>query len=631
MLMNRIFNILTACCLAASLLGCADFLGEKHGTSYGGLDAVSTPSALEASVMGIHTQLASSGFKAGAFNEFLSPGSGLHVWGLTTALENPQEKWSCGLKFTRFSKNPESYGSFKNLYKAIYQCNLLLKFTKESPVDPEYVRHIEGEVYFLRAMAYFHLVRLYGDVSLHLEAPESTGEIYKPRENFWTVYCQIIKDLNAAASMMRDYNEMVAVVGGNASGRVCDYAAIACRSKVYLTIGSLLSHPDDNFWINRTPDFSEIGVQTADDAFRLALADAEDVIVNGPFELCPDYKQLFRWTNPEDWQLKERIWAIPRSPEGGGAGSALTLWALPSHYNGTSAVSSYGRCRPDRWFFQKWCEAYPGAKGSGSNNSSIYVSSSDPRLDINIIHNSYPGENMAKKTCYPTDSKIYHTSASSMKAYGLPYFKKYYDPTFDNSAGNADFYVMRFAEVYLIAAEATANLYFTGANSYGKTAMGYVNVILKRARDSKGSLASAQPADWSAADFTDKQELLNAIFWERCFEMPFEQHEWFDTHRMGAKWIVENISKPKNVFLYAPEQDDFELEVEVDGAVVTEIREGYRTRYYGKTFRYDEDWNLVRKGLISAYPYDELVYNTCLDETLHDPLLGQNPKEVYWR
>ena len=127
----------------------------------------------------------------------------------------------------------------------------------------------------------------------------------------------------------------------------------------------------------------------------------------------------------------------------------------------------------------------------------------------------------------------------------------------------------------------------------------------------------------AALDFSTREELLDAIFWERCFEMPFEHHEYFDTHRMGARWIVENISKPKNIFLYQKEQEDYT----VDG----ETRNGYRTIYYGNDFRYDEDWTLVRKGLISAYPYDELIYNTSLDETKHDPNFGQNPQEVYWR
>ena len=621
--MNRIFTI-AILSLSVGLTACSDFLVERHSTSYEGKSMIATKTALESSILGIHRQIASSGFKTGAFCEYLAPGSGLAIWGNTGALTNPQEKWISLHKFTRFSRHPDNFNTFQSFYRTIYLCNHLLDLLVNSPVDENYVEEIKGEIYFLRAMAYFYLVRLYGDVTLNLTAPSSSDDetMYKPRENFWTVYCQIVKDLNLAEEKLRSFKRMVSVAGGNASGRVCNYAATACRSLVYLTIGTLLEHPDDNFWVGRTPDFTEIGISSPEDAFRLALADAENVIENGPFELCPDYRQLFRWIEPEDWQLKERIWAMPRSPESKDAGSGLTLWALPRCYNGTENVDNFGRCRPDRWFFQKWCETYGGVKGSGTSNSNIYVTCADPRMDVNLIYGSFMGQKKVED-CYPASSRLSSTSAFTLKSFGIPFYKKYYDPTFNNSDGNADLYVMRLAEVYLIAAEATANLHFTGANQYGKTAMDYVNVILARARRSVDGSPSREPADWQTGDFADKDALLTAIFWERCFEMPFEHHEYFDTHRMGAKWIVENISKPKNIFLYLKEQEDF-----TSGG---KEYMGYRSYLYGKTFRYDEDWTLVRKGLICGYPYDEIVYNPCLEETSTDPLRGQNPTEVFWR
>ena len=173
---------------------------------------------------------------------------------------------------------------------------------------------------------------------------------------------------------------------------------------------------------------------------------------------------------------------------------------------------------------------------------------------------------------------------------------------------------MRYAEVLLIAAEASANLSVSVSDNYANEAIMYVTRILQRARMStEDGVPSSQPADWTASDFKNNEELINAIFWERAFELIGEQHDWFDTHRMGAKWLTENIAKPKNVFLSEPEQ------------------EGLRDYNYGKGFRYDEDWTEVRKGLICAFPKDELILNTALDVNLHDPNLGQNPLEVFWR
>lgn len=433
--MKNIIRISTALAFAVMMMGCSWFLDEKLGTSYDRSSMISTPEALESAVLGIHHQMASSGFKDNPFCEFLATGSGMAIWGNTGAIDNPQQRWSSLLKFTRFANHPEAYSSFRNFYRTIYLCNHFLDIVKESPVDAEYVDKIVGEVYFLRAMAYFYLVRIWGDVSLHLEAPEgiSSEELYKPRENFWTVYCQIVNDLNLAEEKMRTYQEMQAITGLS-SGRVCNYAATACRSLVYLTIGTLLEHPDDNFWVNRTPDFSEIGINSSDDAFRLALADAENVIENGPFELENVYGDLFRWTEPSDWQSKERIWAMPRSPESNGAGSGLTMWALPNYYEGRENGSNFGRCRPCRWFFQRWCETYGGIKGTDVGyNDKIYVDCLDPRMKVNIIYNDYNGKSGSLAQCYPSKWRVKMDADYSLKTGGIPFYKKYYDPTFNNS------------------------------------------------------------------------------------------------------------------------------------------------------------------------------------------------------
>ena len=657
---NTFVRIFVTVLVCLSFAGCSDFLKERETTTYDGAALVNSPKSLESAVLGIHRQFALSGFKTGAFCEWLSPASGISHWSNTNALINPLKRWSCCLNFTRYANHPEAYDSFKSFYRTIYLCNHFLetmdkyasdvegKFKEEKDRD-YYIRcreEIRGEVLFIRAMAYFYLVRLYGDVSLYLDAPDSSDQIeYQARENFWTVYCQIVKDLDKAASQMRDFNRMCSISAsvaggttGNASGRVCRHSAVACRSLVYLTIGTLLDNSDDNFWVNRTPDFSEIGISTAEDAFRLALADAKKVIPTSdggvmdpelgatPFRLQEVYGDLFRWEEPQDWQSLERVWALPRAPESSDSGSALTMWALPNYYNGTSKVENFGRCRPDRWFFQKWCETYRGTKGTGANNSRIYVDCEDPRMKVNLVYNSYKGKLKEDGTpmltnCYPADNRIHPGDDNLMKYYGLPFYVKYYDKTFDNSMGNADFYLMRLAEVYFIAAEACAHL--------GETndAVAFVNHILTRARktrDADGKIVeAAEPRNWNPEDYPEKDQLVAAIFWERCFEMPFEHHDYFDTHRFGAQWIIDNISVPKNEFLYLAEQEDYYNE---EGERV----DGYRTTYYGSNFKYKTTVSEVRRGLISSYPYDELVYNTKLDETLQDPLNGQNPSEVCW-
>ena len=99
--------------------------------------------------------------------------------------------------------------------------------------------------------------------------------------------------------------------------------------------------------------------------------------------------------------------------------------------------------------------------------------------------------------------------------------------------------------------------------------------------------------------------------------MTGEQHEYFDTHRMGAKWLAEHVTKPANNFLDQPEQGDY------NG------KDGFKKLYYGYGGHsggkvYPELQSEVRKGLICPIPNDELVYNSAL--TLDD----QNPAEIFW-
>ena len=140
-----------------------------------------------------------------------------------------------------------------------------------------------------------------------------------------------------------------------------------------------------------------------------------------------------------------------------------------------------------------------------------------------------------------------------------PFFKKYLDPTYDANSGRADFYLMRYAEVYLIAAEAAANLSVQPMDRNWQKAFTYVENIHARARR---SVADGEPeAEWPKweedrflADKNPTESLVNAIFWERVYELYGEGHEFWDTHRMGATWLSENIAQPIVDFLLQPEQ-----------------------------------------------------------------------------
>ena len=151
---------------------------------------------------------------------------------------------------------------------------------------------------------------------------------------------------------------------------------------------------------------------------------------------------------------------------------------------------------------------------------------------------------------------------------------------------------MRYAEVLLFAAEAAASLSSSVGDTYAMKAKDYVEQIHYRARTSV--IPAATQPTWEGVDFETPQDLVNAIFWERVYELYGEGHEWFDTHRRGTKWFINNVIKPFNDHLELPEHS-------------------FMMSWYGDKSPFSEEEQDVRKGLFCAYSADDLMYNRALD------------------
>ena len=570
-----------------ALSSCSGFLEEKQTT--GLHDTIYTSEAmLEANIYGIISGFSGTYGITGEPMEFFSQASALTHWGGTSRLGKP--KWDSVLKFTQYSTNEVNNKYFQVIYKCIDYCNVLLANLPDSPIDESFKRQIEAEAKFYRGVLYFNAVRIWGDLPLRTEVITVENSTNCPRSSYSKVYAQIVDDFTDAAAGMRSPQE----VRDNYNGalRPDKFAPIAYLSSVYVTIGSLLSSQDDNFWDNskenRRPDFSSMGIITAEDAYRKALACAESLIpeseLRNPecrYQLVDKYSDLFHF-DPEyssiAYDNPEQIFALLYTPQSGGGYHASRT--LPQYCEGTrdcvetSHSSNTGRFRPNRWVFQKWCETYPGTKQSGR-----YISSSDPRLDASLFYSSIVN------ACNEKVTKIYPNVLENKKISVYPYFKKYWSSTYNMDTGSTVFYCMRFAEVYLNAAEAAAYL------KQDQKAYDYIEVLHKRARGTE----SDQPR-WEAKRFATTEELLIGIFWERIFELYGEGHEWNEVHRHGAQWIIDNISIPKNEFLDRAESADLR-------------KSGSDQKSYNSGFYYSTSVEEVRKGLLAAFPNNEFLYN----------------------
>ena len=120
-----------------------------------------------------------------------------------------------------------------------------------------------------------------------------------------------------------------------------------------------------------------------------------------------------------------------------------------------------------------------------------------------------------------------------------------------------------------------------------------MDVLHARARRSvpDGQEDSDQPS-WEGVVFAGRDEMMTRIFWERIFEFYGESKEYYETHRHGAQWIVDNICKPKKEFLEDTNQSN-----------------GLIGSYYPDSSCYDKFMKEPRKGLLSGFPVEEVLYN----------------------
>ncbi len=164
---------------------------------------------------------------------------------------------------------------WNSLYNVIATSNSLLN-NLETKVDPsvsqEMINSVKGEAYFMRATAYFYLVRLWGPIPIIHTMQQYANEELVYRNTVESVYQFIINDYVKAAALLP-------AQWGNAPGRVQKSACDAMLSKVYITM----------------KDYSN------------AKSSAEKVMNSGDYGLLSNYGDVFR---PQFNNNRESIFAI---------------------------------------------------------------------------------------------------------------------------------------------------------------------------------------------------------------------------------------------------------------------------------------------------------------------------------
>ncbi len=126
--------------------------------------------------------------------------------------------------------NPVSGSVWNGLYRSIHRANVIITKGPEVTDNATLTKRVIAEAKFLRALAYFDLVTLWGGVPLYTEFVTAVDGT-KARATVDEVYAAIIADLTAAQT------DLPASYSGSDVGRATSGAASALLGRVYMQRG----------------------------------------------------------------------------------------------------------------------------------------------------------------------------------------------------------------------------------------------------------------------------------------------------------------------------------------------------------------------------------------------------------
>ncbi|PJJ59939.1 RagB/SusD family nutrient uptake outer membrane protein [Hymenobacter chitinivorans] len=141
---------------------------------------------------------------------------------------NVQRDYSDISNFTAVSQTGQLQATWTDLYELVFRSNMLLE--KIQPFTFARTSQFQGEARFLRALAYFDLVRYWGPVPIADKVLSIEESKKVPRSSVADVYSFIVADLQYAA------NSLPETYAAADKGRATKWAAKALLGKVYLTM-----------------------------------------------------------------------------------------------------------------------------------------------------------------------------------------------------------------------------------------------------------------------------------------------------------------------------------------------------------------------------------------------------------
>lgn len=390
--------------------------------------------------------------------------------------------------------------AWNSLFTVVAQSNALINNLPGSKVSADVVNNALGEAHLMRAAAYFYLVRLFGNVPIITDPVPFVN-------TFSTVHTNPVNDVYTFIKNDLLFAEANCKHGTASTGHVSSGSASGLLAKVYLY----------------------------QQKYDSALVEAQKVINSGEFGLVGldapgTYAQIFELAGNNN---KESMIALQWTSNGGyGFGNQLQSVIAPNT-DITGTGDGWGELGPSLDLQNAYANA-----GDVIRRHGTIMTDGDYYPEI---HKKSGGYYIAR-----IDTVVNGITYKAVNAQGTGAgMKKYVVGTPDDNNGMSAFqatsnntYILRYSDIYLIAAEAilgkSAGVQAgTGipltASTSDATALTYINKVRQRA--GLGPLSS----------FT-YQQLLN----ERRLEFAIEGDYWYDLQRIdGYQPNVNTGSSPK--------------------------------------------------------------------------------------
>ncbi|WP_324673645.1 RagB/SusD family nutrient uptake outer membrane protein [Hymenobacter sp. GOD-10R] len=421
------------------------------------------------------------------------------------------------------------------LWKSINLCNAgINRINGAGFTSAQDKNQREGELRFLRAFYYWHVVETWGGVMLRTQETQEPV-LTATRSSVEDFYNLIISDLEFAAANLP-------VSWGNEYSRATNKAAMGFLARAYLSRAYYSTGGDAQTYFTKARDMAN-SIITRKGELKVDLSPSyADLFnpVNNKKQGRDGGEALYVVSNSTNQSLNyddqgNRLFQVFQTPYNGKPGleqsvvygyennrrlmPTLTLLDL---YDATKD-SRYESSFQEVWLANKaytWTAADARTYGKDASLVGKQLRVGDTALVI--TKRALPNKNLRTYVVYDRND-VYLSNRTIRDGLNFVTLKKFFDPNRSApnvQAGTNDVMVMRLAEMYLISAEAEFQL----GNRPAAATM--INVLRTRAAR-KTPVNQTTAMQITAADVT-----LDFILDERAREFAGENIRWFDVKRM---------------------------------------------------------------------------------------------------